>query len=245
MNRLSALDAYFLYLESPETPMHFGSLTIFGPAVASGGKLFESFRDHTVAQFDLLPSYRRWPRTMPLAIDHPVWVDADNLDLDYHIRHMALPRPGTMEQLRNLVAQLHMTLLDRRRPLWQYYLIEGLEDGGFAVYAKVHHADMDGVAGMQTLPFIYDLSPDPPPIDEPATRVGKRESPDFPKLIGAALADFIGQGARLVGSLPAAARTAVKIAQRPGKDLRYLVDVIRDTPKTIFNKSISDRRSFG
>jgi WS/DGAT/MGAT family acyltransferase len=245
MNRLSALDAYFLYLESPETPMHFGSLTIFGPAAVSGEKLFESFRDHTVAQFDLLPSYRRRPRAMPLSIDHPVWVDADSLDLDYHIRHMALPRPGTMEQLRNLVAQLHMTLLDRRRPLWQYYLIEGLEGGGFAVYVKLHHADMDGVAGTQTLPFIYDLSPDPPPVDAEATRIRKRESPDFPGLIGAALADFIGQGARLVGSLPAAARTAVKIARSPARDLRYLVDVIRDTPKTIFNKTISDRRSFG
>jgi WS/DGAT/MGAT family acyltransferase len=245
MNRLSALDAYFLYLESPETPMHFGSLTIFGPAVASGERLFESFRDHTVARFDLLPSYRRWPRAMPLAIDHPVWVDAHNLDLDYHIRHMALPRPGTMEQLRNLVAQLHMTLLDRRRPLWQYYLIEGLEDGGFAIYAKVHHADMDGVAGMETLPFIYDLSPDPPPIDAPTTRVARAESPDFPKLIGAAFADFVRQGARLAGSLPAAARTVAKIAQRPAKDVRYLIDVVRDTPKTIFNKSISGRRSFG
>jgi WS/DGAT/MGAT family acyltransferase len=245
MNRLSALDAYFLYLESPETPMHFGSLTIFGPAAVSGEKLFEGFRDHTVAQFDRLASYRRRPRAMPLAIDHPVWVDADALDLDYHLRHMALPRPGTMGQLRNLIAQLHMTLLDRRRPLWQYYLIEGLEGGGFAVYAKVHHADMDGVAGMQTLPFIYDLSPDPPPVDAAAARVRRRESPDFPSLIGGALADFIGQGVRLVGSLPAAARTVAKIAQSPVRDLRYLVDVIRDTPKTIFNKTISDRRSFG
>ncbi|MGA2795387.1 MAG: wax ester/triacylglycerol synthase family O-acyltransferase, partial [Roseiarcus sp.] len=243
--RLSALDAYFLYLESPETPTHFGSLAIFGPAAASGERLFESFRDHTVAQFDLLPSYRRRPRTMPLAIDHPVWVDVDSLDLDYHIRHMALPRPGTMEQLRSLVAELHMTLLDRRRPLWQYYLIEGLEDGGFAVYVKVHHADMDGVAGMAILPFIFDLSPDPPPIDTRTARVAKAESPDFPRLIGAAFADFIGQGVRLIRSLPAAARTVAKIARRPGEDVRYLIAVARDTPKTIFNTSISGRRSFG
>ncbi len=245
MNRLSALDAYFLYLESPETPMHFGSLTIFGPAAASGEKLFESFRDHTVARFDLLPSYRRWPRTMPLAIDHPVWVDADDLDLDYHIRHMALPRPGTMEQLRNLVAQLHMTLLDRRRPLWQYYLIEGLEAGGFAVYAKVHHADMDGVAGLGTLPFIYDFAPEPPPIGAASARVSEAESPGFAKLIGVAFADFFRQGVRLVGSLPAAARTVAKIAWRPGKDLGHLITVARNTPKTIFNTSISGRRSFG
>ncbi len=245
MNRLSALDAYFLYLELAETPMHFASLTLFGPAAISGEKLFESFRDHTVAQFDRLASYRRWPRETPFAIDHPVWVEAESLDLEYHLRHMALPRPGSMAQLRRLVAELHMTRLDRRRPLWQYTLIEGLEDGGFAVYAKVHHADMDGVAGMETLPFIYDLSADPPPVEKPPARSAKAAAPNFPGMVGGAFADFARQGARLVGSLPAAARTVMKIARRPAQDMRYLIDVFRDTPKTIFNKSISARRSFG
>lgn len=245
MSRLSALDAYFLYLETAETPMHIGSLTIFGPGGGSEEGLFERFRDHTVAQFDLLPSYRRWPRTMPLAIDHPVWVDAYNIDLDYHIRHVALPRPGTMEQLRNLVAELHTILLDRRRPLWQYYFIEGLEGGRFAVYVKVHHADMDGVAGMGTLPFVYDFSPDPPRLRPHSTRVSKTEPPDLPALIGTAFADFLRQGLRLVTSLPAAARTVAKLARNPGRDMRYLVGVVRDTPKTIFNTSISGHRSFG
>ena len=245
MRRLSALDAYFLYLETPETPMHFGSLTIFGPARESGEELFTSFRDHTVARFDLLASYRRRPRKMPLAIDHPVWVDEDELDLDYHIRHMALPRPGTMEQLRSLVAELHAILLDRKRPLWRYYLIEGLEGGGFAVYAKVHHAAMDGVAGMGTLPFIYDLSPEPQPLENSKTRGSKPASPSVPNLIGAAFAGFFRQGVRIVGSLPAAARTVAKIARRPGRDLRYLIEVARNTPKTVFNTSISAERSLG
>lgn len=100
---------------------------------------------------------------MPLGIDHPVWVDEDEIDLDYHIRHQAVPPPGTMEKLRELVAELHAIPLDRSRPLWQYYLIEGLEGGGFAIYIKVHHCDMDGVAGIAMLPFIYDFTSDPPP----------------------------------------------------------------------------------
>jgi diacylglycerol O-acyltransferase / wax synthase len=244
MNRLSALDANFLYLETPETPTHIASLTIFEPPRCGEG-LFERFRDHTVAQLDMLPSYRRWPRTMPLAMDHPVWVDEDRLDLDYHIRHMALPRPGTMQQLRSMIAQLHMIPLDRRRPLWQYCLIEGLEGGRFAVYVKVHHADMDGVAGMGTLPFVYDFSPDPPPFSAPAVRISGAEPPDFPELIGTAFADFLRQGIRLVRSLPAAARTIAKLAQNPRRDLSYLVGIIKDTPKTIFNTSISGHRSFG
>ncbi len=245
MNRLSALDALFLYLETPETPMHIGSLTVFGPATVCGPQLLELFRNHTVAQFDLLPSYRRRPKTMPLGIDHPVWVDEDNLDLDYHIRHVALPRPGSMEQLRNLVAQLHMVLMDRRRPLWQYYLIEGLEDGGFAVYAKVHHAQMDGVAGIGTLPFIYDFLPDKPLIDAPAARIPRAEPPDLPGLVSTALGDFLRQGIRVVGSLPAAGRTLARLAWHPGQDVRYLAAVLRDTPRTIFNTSISGERSFG
>jgi len=158
MNRLSWLDASFIYMETPETPMHVGSLTIFAPP-ANPGDLFARFRDRTAARLDLLPSYRRRLKMTPLAIDHPVWVDDDDLDLDYHIQHAALPKPGTLEQLRTLVARLHAIALDPARPLWQYYLIEGLEDGGFAVYIKLRHAGMDGVAGMATLDVLFDFSP--------------------------------------------------------------------------------------
>src|SRR5271169_2167827 len=108
MNRLSALDASFIYQETPETPMHVGSLTIFA-----------RFRDQTAARLELLPSYRRRLQMTPLGIDHPVWVDDDDVDLDYHIQHAALPKPGTMDQLRAQVARLHAIPLDLTRPLWQ------------------------------------------------------------------------------------------------------------------------------
>jgi len=149
MKRLSALDALFLYMETPETPMHVASLTIFKPETP-GGDLFARFRAHTAARLDLLPSYRRRLESTPLGLDHPVWVVDDKLDLDYHLRHAALPKPGGMAELRALVAQLHAIPLDRTRPLWEYTFIEGLEDGAFAVYVKVHHSAMDGVAGMAT-----------------------------------------------------------------------------------------------
>src|SRR5580658_9264311 len=107
MTRLSALDASFLYLETPENPMNIGSVTIFAPPAAARDEAFQTFRDHTEARLDLLPSYRRRLQTTPLGIDHPAWVDVDDLDLDYHIRHCALAQPGTMAQLRGLVAELH------------------------------------------------------------------------------------------------------------------------------------------
>ena len=212
--------------------MHFASLTLFGPAATSGEKLFESFRDHTVAQFDRLASYRRWPRETPFAIDHPVWVEAESLDLDYHIRHMALPRPGSMAQLRRLVAELHMTLLDRRRPLWQYSLIEGtggrrirrLRQGASRRYGwRGRHGD-----------FAVHLRP----VGRSAARreaareeAPKRPPPNFPGMVGGAFADFVGKGLRLVGSLPAAARTVMKIARRPAQDMRYLIDASSGTPR--------------
>ena len=150
MNRLSLVDGLFLYLETPQTPMNIASLTIF-TQTSPEPDLFARFREHTAARLDLLPSYRRRLEMTPLGLDHPVWVVDDPLDLDHHIRHVALPKPGTMEQLRALVAELHAVPLDRARPLWEYHLIEGLENGAFAVYIKLHHCDMDGIAGMSTL----------------------------------------------------------------------------------------------
>src|SRR3954451_2371923 len=99
MERLSAQDAGFLYTETPETPMHVGSLTVFAPTSMAAETIFQTFRDHTVARFDMLPSYRRRLQRAPLGIDHPVWVREENIDLSYHMQHRTLPRPGTMAQL--------------------------------------------------------------------------------------------------------------------------------------------------
>jgi WS/DGAT/MGAT family acyltransferase len=244
MNRLSALDAAFLYLETPETPMNIGSVTIFAPTTASRDTIFQRFRDHTVARFDLLPSYRRRPQMMPLGIDHPVWVNEDKLDLDYHIQRRALPHPGSMDQLRSLIGELHMMPLDRARPLWQYHLIEGLEGGGFAVYAKVHHADMDGVSGIATVSVVYDFSPDPPPV--PATKAsGPAPKPSFAQLIGNALRDFVDQDFRLLRAGPRFALTLGRVAVRAARTFRLLPDSLRLAPKTPFNVSISTERSYG
>ena len=96
---------------------------------------------------------------VPWDIDHPIWVDDDELDLDYHIRHLGLPEPGTMEQLEELVGRLHSNFLDRSRPLWEFYVIDGLADGRHAIYTKIHHAAVDGGAGMALTNMMYDTSP--------------------------------------------------------------------------------------
>ena len=148
-------------------------------------------------------SFERKLALAPIQLDHPVWVHDDNLDLDYHFRHVSLPKPGTREQLETLVARLHMILLDRTRPLWQYYVIEGLEGGGFAIYIKMHHAGIDGGAGMAALPIIFATSPDPEPAPAPSPTTKDSRAPEIFELISELLRQVLHPTA---GVLPVVAR---------------------------------------
>ena len=244
MNRLSALDAFFLYVETPKTPMHVGSLTIFKPAPRDFD-LFAAFRKHTADRLDLLPSYLRRLAPTPLRLDHPAWIVSGDIDLDHHIRHVALPKPGSLTQLRELVARLHEKPLDRARPLWEYYLIEGLEDDAFAVYVKVHHSAMDGVAGTSTVRFIYDFMPQGEPTLSRALVRTAPEPSDFLELTSTAIADFVRQGVRTVRALPGFAFALAKAAPRLAKDARHLLTYVRGMPRTPFNVAISGERVYG
>ena len=224
--------------------MHVGSVTIFKPE-SPRDDLFARFSEHTAAWLDLLPSYRRRLELTPLGIDHPAWVIEDKLDLDYHIRHAALPKPGGMKELRTLIAQLHAIQLDRAHPLWEYTFIEGLEGGAFAVYIKVHHCAMDGIAGVATLGVTYDFAPGaederPPrrlfPLDV--------EPSDFIELTSTAIGNFIRQGWRAVTSLPGFVRALTKAAPHFGRDASFLYRYVKDMPRTPFNSVISRHRVY-
>ena len=244
MNRLSALDSLFLYFETPETPMHVGSVTIFKPASHDDDR-FRRFREHTAARLDLLPSYRRRLESTPLGIDHPVWVIDQKLDLDYHIRRAVLPKPGGMSELRAIIARLHAVPLDRARPLWEYHFIEGLEDGAFAVYVKVHHAAMDGLAGMATLGATFDFAPGEGREDLAPHPVSADVEPsDGIELASTAIGDFIRQGWRAVRGAPGMLRSLAKIAPNLTRDARFLYSYVREKPRTPFNAMISARRVY-
>ncbi len=219
-------------------------MTIFKPA-SPQDDLFARFREHAAARLDLLPSYRRRLEPTPLGIDHPAWVIEDKLDLDYHIRHEALPKPGGMEELRALIAQLHAVPLDRSRPLWEYHFIEGLEGGAFAVYGKVHHSTMDGLAGMATLGVTFDFAPGAEHENLPQRIVPPDVEPaDFIELTSTAVGDFIRQGWRAVTSLPGVARALPKVAPNFGRDARFLFSYVKDMPRTPFNAAISGHRVY-
>ena len=163
-DRLTGLDTSFLHMERAGAHMHVASTIIFeGPAPTH-----EEFRDHIASRLHLVPRFRQKLRFVPFDQGRPVWVDDPHLNLDYHVRQTALPAPGSDEQLRNLAARIFSQQLDRSKPLWELWLVEGLHDDRFAIIGKSHHALVDGVSGVDITTVLFDLDrepqgPPPPP----------------------------------------------------------------------------------
>src|ERR687893_990181 len=158
-DRLTAVDASFLAQEGPTSHMHGGAVMIFdGPAPA-----YDDLADHVRSRLHLVPRSRHKLAFPPLETGRPLWVDDPNFNLEYHLRHTGLPEPGSEEQLRALAARIHSQRLDRTKPLWELWLVQGLHDGRFALISKTHHALVDGVAGVDLATVLFDLEPTPPP----------------------------------------------------------------------------------
>jgi diacylglycerol O-acyltransferase / wax synthase len=159
MRLISPLDSIFLLGESREHPMHVGALQLFEPPPDAGPDFMRETYDAMVACGDVQPTFRKHPAAILGGISNVAWVYDDDVDLDYHLRRSALPRPGRVRDLLELTSRLHGTLLDRHRPLWEAHLVEGLSDGRFAVYVKFHHALIDGVSAQKLMQRAF--TPDP------------------------------------------------------------------------------------
>ncbi|HEX9338437.1 MAG TPA: wax ester/triacylglycerol synthase domain-containing protein, partial [Pseudonocardiaceae bacterium] len=160
MRQLTGLDAAFLALETANSTGHVGGVCVLDPSGAPRPVDLAALTDVVAQRLSLVPVLRRKLLEVPLGLDQPYWVDDADFDLEYHIRELALPAPGSEAQLTEQVARLHARPLDRRRPLWEMYLITGLADDRVAVYTKVHHAAIDGVSGAELLTVLLDLSPE-------------------------------------------------------------------------------------
>jgi diacylglycerol O-acyltransferase len=155
-DRLSAIDASFLAQERANSHMHVGAVLIFdGPSPD-----YDQFLTHIRSRLHLVPRYRQKLAFPPLETGRPVWVDDPTFNLSYHVRHTALPHPGSEEQLRALAARIHSQRLDRAKPLWETWLVQGLEGGRFALISKSHHALVDGISGVDMMTVLFDRSPE-------------------------------------------------------------------------------------
>jgi diacylglycerol O-acyltransferase / wax synthase len=245
-DRLSPLDVSFLYLETPTTAMHVGGVAVFDP---KGEDAFDY--DALVAlvskRISLVPRYRQKVRWVPGHLANPVWVDDEDFDLTYHVRRSALPKPGSLDQLRELVGRVQSRQLDRARPLWEIYLVEGLADGRFAIITKTHHAMVDGISAMDIGTLILDASRTPREIPDD-TWIPRRE-PSAVRLVSDALLDTVRRptqvidtvraelaDVRAVGDRLITAATGIAAAARTS---------LRPAPESPLNASIGEQRRFG
>ncbi|HTX26203.1 MAG TPA: wax ester/triacylglycerol synthase family O-acyltransferase, partial [Streptosporangiaceae bacterium] len=208
MQQLTGLDASFLALETANTTGHVGGVSVLDPSGAPKPLTLARLTDVIAERLPLVPVLRRKLLNVPLGLDQPYWIDDPDFDIEYHVREIALPRPGSDAQLTEQVSRLHARPLDRSRPLWEIYLITGLARRRAAVYTKIHHAAIDGASGTELLTVLLDMDPSGRQLPAP---VPFRPAPSPP-----------------LASL--AARAAARLAWRPVQTVQLTNQVIRWLP---------------
>jgi diacylglycerol O-acyltransferase / wax synthase len=241
-DRLSGLDTSFLNLENGPAHMHVASTTVFeGPAPA-----YEELRDHIANRLHLVPRFRQKLRFVPFGQGRPVWVDDPHFNLDYHVRHTALPPPGSEEQLRVLAARIFSQRLDRSKPVWEMWLVDNLEGGRFAIVAKTHHALVDGVSGVDITTVLFDLDREPEPIADPAPWLPQPEPSDA-QLLGEALLERVTDPVGAVGGARAILGAPREVASAVVEGLGAAGSILRTglaAPTSAINSAIGPYRRF-
>ncbi|HEU0132652.1 MAG TPA: wax ester/triacylglycerol synthase family O-acyltransferase [Mycobacteriales bacterium] len=243
-DRLSPLDVSFLYLEGETTPMHVGGVCVLDPPPE--GFDYDRLVRIISDRIALVPRYRQKIRWVPGHVGNPVWVDDPDFDVTYHVRRSALPKPGTEEQLKELTARVQSRRLDRSRPLWEIYLVEGLADGRIAIITKTHHAMVDGISAVDIGAVILDLTREP--RETPPAEWDPEPEPSGLSL----LADAVGNAVRKPGELVNAARNGVadarRVASRAAGLAAGLASAVRSTarsaPDSPLNAEIGAQRRF-
>ncbi|HEX7187993.1 MAG TPA: wax ester/triacylglycerol synthase family O-acyltransferase [Actinomycetes bacterium] len=243
-DRLSPLDVSFLYFEEPTTPMHVGGVAIF--QAPKDGFDHDRLVELISQRIAFVPRYRQRIRWVPGRLANPVWVDDEHFDVSYHVRRSALPRPGDDHQLAELVARVQSRPLDRSRPLWEMYLVEGLAGGRFAIISKTHHAMVDGVAAVDIGQVILDTTPDkrepPPDTWRPAPE------PSWVELVAGAVAETVRRPTAAIdtfrGGLGEVQHLAGRVAGAAGGLLAAATSAARPAPESPLNAVIGEHRRY-
>ncbi len=238
MKRLSGLDASFLYLETPEQLLHVCGVIVLDPETIPGGYSFAGMRSAIESRVRAVPEFRQMLRHVPLELDHPVWVDDDHFDIDRHVHRAALPAPGDPTALGELCGHLAGIPLDRSRPLWEMWVVEGLQDDKVAVFAKMHHATVDGMSGMSLLAHLASLEPEMPELPEEPEPL---HAPGDLELLGRALVRQAGRPLKVASLLLPSAKALSGTVNRAAKGSAMAAPLT--APRTSFNGTISGRRT--
>jgi diacylglycerol O-acyltransferase len=241
-DRLTGLDSSFLHLEDGPAHMHVASTLVFeGPAPD-----YVEFREHIASRLRLVPRFRQKLRFVPYGQGRPVWVDDPQFNIDYHVRHTALPEPGSEQQLRTLAGRVFSQRLDRSKPVWELWLVDGVSGGRFAIVAKSHHCLVDGVSGMDITNVLFDAESEPPAQPEPEPWAPGPEPSDA-QLLGRALVERATTPAEAVRGVRALFRAPRHVAGAVVDGLESVGALARagiSAPPSPFNVEISPYRRF-
>jgi diacylglycerol O-acyltransferase / wax synthase len=244
LDRLTPVDASFLHQEGAVSHMHIGGLTLVEGPPPSMDEFLEQIR----RRLHVVPRYRHKLAHTALDSGRPVWIDDPNFSLDYHVRHSALPAPGGWEQLQDLTARIFSQQLDRSKPLWEMWLIEGLEDDRFALITKTHHSLIDGIAGVDLATVLFDLSPDPPPLPTSGRPWQPHPEPSTAHLLAAGLQGAVKAGLTLAeGAMDALAHPerALARAREAAEGVGEIIWAgLNPAPETPLNVPIGPHRRF-
>jgi len=244
LDRLTPVDAGFLHQEGPVSHMHIGGLTIIeGPPPG-----MEEFLEQIRRRLHLVPRYRHKLAYTAIDSGRPVWIDDPSFNPEYHVRHTALPAPGSWEQLQDLTARIFSQQLDRSKPLWEMWLIEGLEDNRFALITKTHHSLIDGIAGVDLATVLFDLSPDPPPISNSGRPWQPHAEPGTAHLLAAGAQGAVRAGIALAEGAMAAVthpERALAHAREAAEGVGEIIWAgLNPAPETPLNVPIGPHRRF-
>lgn len=247
--RLSAMDTSFLVLEKPSSPLQVSATLIYekGPLETRGGGVdIAAYKAATESVLHLIPRYRQKLAWIPVA-RHPVWIDDEDFNLNYHIRHTSLPRPGSLEQLKRLSARVMAQPLDKSKPLWEAWVVEGLEGGCFAVISKIHHCMIDGMAGQDLAQILHSNSADDVNPAEPYPFI-PRPAPSDSELLRDEVARYLSIPGRAIRGLREANQEFNELRDQVATRARSIIDMVqgmRDAPtKTPLNEPIGPHRRF-
>jgi WS/DGAT/MGAT family acyltransferase len=239
MDRMSPLDASFLHIEDAVSHMHIGSVAVFaGPAPR-----YEQFEAMVAGKLPAVPRYRQKVRFVPLQLGRPLWVDDPHFQILYHVRHTALPGPGSDEQLRNLAGRVLGQRLDMAKPLWELWLVEGLRDDRFAIVGKSHHALVDGVSGVDITTVLFDLDAEPQGSPASAPPWLARPEPTDLNLVTEAIRERLTSPKEIARGVRAALRGPRKVLEGVGATSK-MIGAGMAAPSSVFNVEIGPHRRF-